>query len=91
MLPHTPLVLYLECRNCWCRVHTSRVALCDDETVLVSLLCLCDEVLLVLVLSVSGLDVLLCLQCPAVENAVSDTTNEGRVADHLCVATRVFE
>lgn len=66
-------------------VLTARIALLGDELVLVCLLCLLDELLLVLVLGVGGLGVRLCLQCSAVENAVSDTSYQGRVADHLLI------
>ena len=62
---------------------TSSTALLCDEAVLVRLLCLLNELLLVLVLGLSGFDICARLQCPSVENAVSDTTDEGRVADHL--------
>lgn len=71
-------------------IRTSGAVLLGHETVLVGLLRLLDEVLLVLVLGVGGLDVLLHLQCPAVENTVSDTTDEGRIADDLCASTKSY-
>lgn len=35
------------------------------------------------VLCVSSLNVLLCLQCPSVENAVSDAADECRITDNV--------
>lgn len=77
---------------CWCCVgiRTLRVVL-GHETLLVSVLSVGDELLLVLVLGVGRLDVLLCLQCSAVKNTVSDTSDESRVADNLRVECRCTE